>query len=56
MNKLKTPNRQLFAITVVVYIMALLIYGFWDYAHHKNEILKDIDSKLYNSAATLKYI
>jgi len=56
MNNLKSKNRLLFVITVVVYIMALLIYGFWDYRYHKNEIIKDIDSKLYTSAATLKYI
>ena len=56
MTKLKTQNRLLFAISVVVYIIALLIYGFWDYRYQKNEIIKDIDLKLYNSAATLKYI
>jgi PAS domain S-box-containing protein len=46
----------LFAIAVVVYIIASLIYGFWDYTYRKNEIIRDIDSKLYNSAAALKYI
>ena len=55
-NKLNSRNRLLFAVAVVLYISASLIYGFWDYTYHKKEIIAGIDSKLYNSAASLKYI
>ena len=56
MSKLKAQNRLLFIISVIVYIIALFGYGFWNYAHQKKEILENIDTKLYNSAAVLKYI
>ncbi len=56
MNKLKLQNKLQFIITVIVYIIALFAYGFWDYNYHKNEIIEDIDTRLYNSAAALKYI
>ena len=56
MKKLKTINKLLFTIAIIVYIIALLIYGFWNYSYHKNEIIKNIDIELYNSAAALKYI
>jgi len=56
MNKLKTRNRLLFVICVAVYMVALSVFVFWDYNHQKNDILEYIDSKLFISAATLKYI
>jgi two-component system cell cycle sensor histidine kinase/response regulator CckA len=56
MNKLKTQNRLLFTITVIVYIIALFVYGLWDYTYRKNETIESIDTNLYNSAAALKYI
>jgi len=56
MNKLITRNRLLFVMSVAVYVVALLAFVFWDYNHRKNDILQNIDSKLYNSAAALKYI
>ncbi len=43
-------------MAVVVYVLAAPVFGFWDYAHHKNEIFQDIDSRLYNSAVILKYV
>ena len=56
MNRIKTVNRLLFAITFVVYIVAILIYGFWDYKYRKKQLLENIDAELYNCAATLKYV
>jgi len=56
MKKFKPRNRLLFALTVVVYIIAVLLFVSWDYTHRKKGIIGNIDSKLYNSAAALKYI
>ena len=56
MKKFKSVNSLLLTITIVVYIIALLIYGSWNYSYHKNKIIKNIDVELYNSAAALKYI
>ena len=56
MYRLKTLNRLLFAVTVFTYIIVFLIFGFWDYTYRKNEIIENIDSKLFNVAASLKYI
>lgn len=56
MSKLKALNRLLFTVSIISYLIALLIYGYWDYSYNKNEIQETIDSELYNSAATLKYI
>jgi len=54
--KLKAINRLIFTVTLVVYLMALLIYGIWDYSYHKTQIIENIDKELYNSAVALKYI
>jgi PAS domain S-box-containing protein len=43
-------------ILVVVYVIALLAYGFWSNVSQKKEILEDIDTKLYNNAIALKYM
>jgi two-component system cell cycle sensor histidine kinase/response regulator CckA len=56
MNRIKAVNRILFTITIAIYIIALLIYGAWDYSYRKHEILDNIDAELYTSATTLKYI
>ncbi len=56
MKKFKALNKLLFTIAIIVYIIALLIYGFWNYSYHKNEIMENIDIELFNSAAALKYI
>jgi len=56
MRKLLPINKPLFTITIIIYIIVLSIYGYWDYTHHKNEIMENIDSELYNTASTLKYI
>ena len=56
MNKIKTLTKSLLAITVLMYIILLFIYSIWDYSYRKKNILENIDSKLYNSAASLKYI
>ncbi len=56
MPSLKTLNRSWFILSIVVYIIALLLYGFWDYFYHKNEIIKHVDTKLYNHAISLKHI
>lgn len=52
----KPRNIFLFLITVVTYIVALIAFGFWDYTHRKYSIMQDIDTRLFNSAASLKYI
>ncbi len=56
MASLKALNRSWFILSIIVYILALLIYGFWNNSYHKKEIFKHIDSKLYNNAISLKYI
>lgn len=56
MDKLKTKNRFLFTATVLLYIIMLLIYSLWDYTYRKSKIIENIDSKLYNTAVSLKYI
>ncbi len=56
MIKLKAINRSIFIITIIVYLIAVLIYGFLDYSNRKSEIIENIDKELYNSAVALKYI
>ena len=56
MRKVNPLNKSFFAITIIVYIIALLIYGYWDYSYRKNKLMEAIDAELYNSAVTLKYI
>ncbi len=56
MNKQKPLNRLLFIIAVIVYVIALFVYGFYEYTYLENKIMEDIDTKLYNSAVALKYI
>jgi len=51
-----TLNRLLFAISIIVYVTALLLYSFWNYSYQKEKILAQIDIKLYNNAISLKYI
>jgi PAS domain S-box-containing protein len=56
MRKLLPINKLLLTITIIMYIIILSIYGYWDYSYNKNEIMENIDSELYNSASALKYI
>lgn len=56
MNRIKSAKKLLFAFTIVVYTIALLVYGFWDYSYRKNEIIEKIDIELYHNAVALKYI
>jgi PAS domain S-box-containing protein len=51
-----TLNKLLFAASIIVYITALLVYGFWNHAYQKKKILAHIDTKLYNNAISLKYM
>ncbi len=46
----------MFTISLSVYILALLIYGFLDYSYRKNRLMESIDIDLFNSAVALKYI
>jgi hypothetical protein len=55
-NKLKLPKLALFTFAIVAYLIALLIYSYWNYHYYKNEIMEKIDSELFNRAASLKYI
>jgi len=55
-NKFKAINRLTLIVSIIVYLIALLIYGFWDYSFRKSQIMENIDKELYNSAAALKYI
>lgn len=56
MQKLKSLKKLLFTITIIAYLIALTIYGYWNYQYNRNEIMASIDRELYNCAATLKYI
>ena len=56
MPSLKMLNRPQFVLSVIVYIIALIFYGIWAHMHHKKEILAYVDTKLYNTAISLKYI
>ncbi len=56
MKKLLETNKRFFTTLVVVYLMALSMYGYWDYKKTKIGIIANIDKELYNCAATLKYI
>jgi hypothetical protein len=56
MQKIKFTNKLLFTITIIAYLIALIIYGHWNYQYNKNEIVDNIDRELYNYATTLKYI
>ena len=55
-KKAKLPNMVLFIITIVAYVIALLIYSYWNYHYYNNEVMANIDRELYNRAASLKYI
>jgi len=41
----KTLNRTLFAISIVFYVTALLLYSFWNNSYQKEKILDQIDIK-----------
>ena len=56
MKRLKTLNKLLFTITIALYMIALLVYGGWDYSYRKKQIIAYIDDELYKSAIALKYI
>jgi len=55
-KKVNSPNIALFVITAVAYLIALLIYSYWNYQYYNNEIMEKIDRELYNRAISLKYI
>lgn len=56
MPSLKTLNKSWFILTIIAYIVALLLYGFWNNDYQKKEILKNVDTTLYNTAISLKYM
>ncbi|MBM9518456.1 PAS domain S-box protein [Desulforhopalus vacuolatus] len=56
MPSLNTLNRSWFILAIIAYIVALFLYGFWDNDYQKKEILKDVDTTLYNTAISLKYM
>lgn len=55
MRKLKTLEITLMIVAASVYLVALTIYGFWDYSNKKNEIEQTLDRQLFNMAVSLKY-
>jgi PAS domain S-box-containing protein len=56
MKKFLRANKKLFTVMITVYLIILTVYGFLNYLSNKNSIMKGIDSALYKSAVTLKYI
>lgn len=56
MPSLNSINRPWFILSILVYIIVLILYGFWVHFHHKKEILEYVDTKLYNTAISLKYM
>jgi Na+-translocating ferredoxin:NAD+ oxidoreductase RnfG subunit len=56
MKKPKKQYGQLFTIAVVLYLLALAAYGFWNYTYQKSKLLDNIDTKLYHCAIALKHI
>ena len=56
MPTLNTLNRFHFALVIIVYITAILVYGFWSNSHNKREILEHVDTTLYRHAISLKYM
>jgi PAS domain S-box-containing protein len=56
MNNFKLSNKVLFIFTISVYLIALFIFGSWNYHYSKNEVMENIDRELYDFAVTLKYI
>jgi len=56
MPSLNTFNRSWFILAIIAYIVALFLYGFWNNDYQKKEILKDVDTTLYNTAISLKYM
>ncbi|MCG8688665.1 MAG: PAS domain S-box protein [Desulfobacterales bacterium] len=56
MPKLAKLNRLQFILSIAIYVVALIAYGFWIHFHHKEEILGYVDKKLYNTAITIKFI
>jgi PAS domain-containing protein len=53
-NYLKT--RLFFILMLIVYIFGWVLYIYLDYSTRKNEVIKNIDLRLYNTAISLKYI
>lgn len=43
-------------ISIIVYITGLTIYSIWSYYNQKNEILTQVDKKLYEAANTVNYL
>ena len=52
----KKTNRTSFIISMIIYVTALLVYSVWNNFYQENKILDQIDTKLYNSAISLKYL
>jgi len=56
MSLLKSHNKLFFILSVIVFLTAIIVYGFWSYLQNKKSILEHIDEKLYNHAISLKYL
>ncbi|MDA3787661.1 MAG: PAS domain S-box protein [Desulfobacula sp.] len=56
MSLLKTHNKLPFILSIIIYIVAILFYGFWSNLQNKKEILEHVDNKLYQHAISLKYM
>ena len=56
MPEIRSHNKLFFILSILAYITALLLYGFWNNYYQKKEILAHVDIKLYNHAISLKYI
>ncbi len=56
MKKSKKQYGLLFAIAVILYLLALSAYGYWNYTYQRSELLGHIDTRLYNCAIALKHI
>ncbi|RLB93741.1 MAG: hypothetical protein DRH26_03140 [Deltaproteobacteria bacterium] len=56
MRPLNSHNRSLFILSIIVYISALLLYGYGSNFYHNKEILEHVDIKLYNGAISIKFM
>jgi len=52
----KPSSKILFTIAFLAYLVALLVYSFWNYVYFNDEIMEKIDRELFISAASLKYM
>ncbi|OFX40859.1 MAG: hypothetical protein A2X08_11750 [Bacteroidetes bacterium GWA2_32_17] len=43
-------------ISIIIYIAGVTIYSIWSYYSHKNEILEQVDKKLFEAANSVNYL